>query len=97
MLCTPDSALELIRKDAGVLRSTVEQLLATSKSLGAAKLFSTEAAGFREDLQHMKLRKVLVKAIQSDKTPKDLRELSVKLLLRMGLVRASAEDLLRAA
>ena len=45
----------------------------------------------------MKLRHVLVSVIKSDESAGELRELSIKLLLRMGLVSASAEDLLRAA
>ena len=72
-------------------------MLATSEAIGPAKLFNTNANGFRDDLQQMKLRQILIKAVQNDRTSLELRKLIVRLLLRMGLVRASAEDLLRAA
>ena len=45
-----------------------------------------------------KIRKVLMSVIDSDRiVSADLRALCVELLYHMGLVRASAEDLLRAA
>lgn len=51
LLCTPDTVLDLIRKDASIIRSTVEQLLASSEAIPAGKRFMTDAVGFRDDLQ----------------------------------------------
>ena len=83
----------------GVLRSTVEELIAASKFIFPGQLFYTDAIGFLEDLTQKRLRRVILSAISSSgkEIEPELRELCVRLFLRMGLIRASAEDLLLAA
>ena len=99
LLCTPETVVNMIKSDANVLKVAVEQLLASKKLIGAGQLFvdNTQERYLYDDLYNMKLRHVLVSVIKSDESAGELRELSIKLLLRMGLVSASAEDLLRAA
>ena len=61
-------------------------------------MFSVDAEGFKNDLHLTKIRKVLIRIIESEESAAvDLRTLCVKLMYWMGFNRASAEDLLRAA
>ena len=73
----------------------VQRLLDASEKVSPQKLFSCEARGFRDDLQYLQLRRVLLKYIEQAEGV--AREQSIRLLLRWGLIRASAEDLLLAA
>lgn len=67
-----------------------------SLGLEPGSLFETGIAGSQEDLRCMHLRRILVSTIQSQKSEPELRELCVRLLFRIGLIRASPEDLVLA-
>lgn len=48
-------------------------------------------------MQFAKLRKVLTTAIESENTSPSVRELALRVMLRMGLVNSSGEELLLVA
>ena len=58
--------------------------------------FSTDAAGIRDDIGQMQLRKLLLTALERVED-NEARYLIVRLILRFGVTRASSEDLLIAA
>ena len=58
--------------------------------------FSYDAVGIRDDLAQMQLRKLLLTALERIED-NEARYLIVRLILRFGITRASAEDLLIAA
>ena len=95
LLIKPQTLTSLLGADPDAVKETVQRLLAASEKVSPQKLFSTQPKGFSDDLQHMQLRRILVAMIEQVEGP--ARELTVKLLLRWGLIRASAEDLLLAA
>ncbi len=72
-------------------------MLSLANALQPEDHFDTNMDSFKEDLANQKLRQVLLQAVESDQADTEIRELAVKLLLRIGLIRASGEDLLRAA
>ena len=95
LLANPKMVASLLTANPEIVKNTVQRLLAASEKILPQKLFSVEAKGFKEDLVYMQLRRLLVAVIEQDVG--ETRALSVKLLLRWGLMRASAEDLLLAA
>ena len=97
LLCTLDSVLDLIKKEPVMLKQTIKELLESSQPLSQGALFNQELEGFYTDLKYAKLRSVLIRIIESESTDAELRELSVKLMLRLGKIMDSGEDLLRAA
>ena len=60
------------------------------------RLFSSDAASFSDDLCHMQMRRILLSVLERSED-QEARQLIARLLLRWGVVRASAEDLLLAA
>ena len=72
-------------------------MLVTSEQMSEKSEFSVDHQGFQDDLIHQKLRQILLTVINSDQTDQELKTLCVRLILRWGLVRGSAEDLLLAA
>ena len=95
LLSNPKMVASLLTANPEIVKETVMRLLEASEKITAQKLFSVEAKGFRDDLVYMQLRRLLVTVIEQDAG--ETRALSVKLLLRWGLMRACAEDLLLAA
>ena len=80
-----------------LVKSMVQQLLAASAKIAPQSLFGTTQQNFEEDLVHQRIRKMLLSVIFSDQKDGELDELCIRLLLRFGMARASAEDLLLAA
>jgi hypothetical protein len=72
-------------------------MLQVTHPLQPAAHFDTTMDSFKEDLSHQKLRNVLLQAVQGEQADAELRDMVVRLLLRIGLIRANGEDLLRAA
>ena len=87
----------MIQNNESVLKATILDMYDQSTGLEAASLFGNDAIDSQEDLRCMHLRRILVSTIQSQKSGGELRELCIRLLFRIGLIRASPEDLVLAA
>lgn len=96
-LATADSMPALLTTHPHLVKSMVQQLLASSAKIAPQSLFGTTQQNFEEDLVHQRIRKMLLSVIFSDQPDGELDELCIRLLLRFGMARASAEDLLLAA
>ena len=96
-LATADSMPALLTTHPQLVKSMVQQLLDASEKIAPQSLFGTTQQNFEEDLVHQRIRKMLLSVIFSDQKDGELDELCVRLLLRFGMARASAEDLLLAA
>ena len=96
-MSTPESALSLIKSNPALLKATIQNMLSVAAPLEPGVHFSTDIKSFKDDLAHKNLRSVLIAAIECAASDAELRQLCVKLLLRIGLIRASGEDLLHAA
>lgn len=97
MLATPQTLAATMQSSPHLFKSTVSQLLALTETMEPVKKFELKATTLSQDFIHEKLRRVVLSAIERADTDPKTRELSIKLLLRWGLLRASAEDLLLAA
>ena len=95
LIYNTQTLLKALEVNPSLVQDAVQKLLDSSEKIAPAALFSCEAKGFKDDLQYMTLRRILLKYVeQADGLARDL---TIKLLLRWGLIRASAEDLLHAA
>ncbi len=72
-------------------------MLKVSASLEPAQKFSQDVEAFKQDLGNQKLRDALLALIDCKNYDKDLKGLCIRLLLRIGLISANGENLLRAA
>ena len=79
-----------------VVKTIMEELYIYTRSAEPKDMFNTKIDGFMQDLWLKKLRAFLVKTISSKKSQGELRELCVRLLLRIGLISGNPEDLLLA-
>ena len=79
-----------------IVKSTIQHLLITSENISPNTLFSVDHQGFQDDLTFLRLRRIILSLVNTDHANQELKTLCVRLLLRMGLIRASAEDLLLA-
>ena len=95
-MCTNDTLMQLIQSDDQILKRIVTDLYDATKNIQPKALFKASADGSRDDLRFKKWRQVLIKAINNEKADSELKTICIKLLCRIGLVRASAEDLILA-
>ena len=95
LLSSPKMLETLINGNPAIFKVTLERLLAASGMLSPSTFFSTEASSFSEDLHYMQLRRIMVGSIQYGDV--QVKELAIKTLLRLGVIRASPEDLMLAA
>ena len=96
-MSTPESALSQIKSNPALLKATIQNMLSVAAPLEPGVHFSTDIKSFNDDLAHKNLRSVLLTSIECPASDAELRQLCVKLLLRIGLIRGSGEDLLHAA
>ena len=91
--------LSLTSQNRELVKSTVQHMLVTLEKMPEKSLFSVDHKGFQDDLLYQKLRKILMAILESSEQEADeeLKTLCLRLILRWGIVRASAEDLLLAA
>ena len=89
--------LDLVGSNTALLKSILEEMYNSTKSASPKDMFSASAEGFIQDLRLKKLRGLLIKTISDNTSQGELRDLCVRLLLRIGLISASPEDLLLAA
>ena len=80
-----------------MLKNTLKRILDASKNILAKKLYKSDSQGFMEDLQHQKLRRIILEALDQISDDAELQVLATRVFLRWGLIRASPEDLLLAA
>ena len=95
-LLDADARESLATRNLAHFKNVVDRLLHATMRIDPQRLFSSEAASFSDDLCHMQMRRILLSVLERSED-QEARQLIVRLLLRWGVVRASAEDLLLAA
>ena len=75
----------------------VTSLLEDANKMKPGSKFTKATSGFYDDLRLANLRKILSAIVESPSASASLRLNCVRLMLRLGVVFASAEDLLNAA
>ena len=97
LMLSPDSVLALMQKDPAALKVSIQNMLKVASTLEPAQKFSQDVEAFKQDLVNQKLRDALLALIDSNPSDTELKGLCVRLLLRIGLITANGENLLRAA
>ena len=81
----------------GMFKCMALSMLRQADRMKPLQLFSREAASLGHDWSMAKLRRVLTAKLEHVDTSVEMRQLCVRLLLKIGLVCGNAEDLLLAA
>ena len=97
LMVSPETVIDQMGRDPANLKTILSNLLKAASSIEPSLHFDTSIESFMGDLAHQKLRNVLLSVVESKQADPELREIVVKLLLAVGLTRASGEDILRAA
>ena len=95
-LLDADARESLATRNLAHFKNVVDRLLHSMLRMEPRSLFSDDAASFNDDLCHMQMRRILLTVLERT-DDQEARQLIVRLLLRWGVIRASAEDLLLAA
>ena len=92
-----DELLAEMPDNDGMFRCMAQSMLRQADTMEPLQLFSRSAASFGHDWSMAKLRRVLTAKLEQSDTSVEIRQLCVRLLLKIGLACGNAEDLLLAA
>ena len=84
-------------QDANQLKDIIDAILMSTKGIGEGSLFSKDKEGFQFDLLMKRIRHLIVQVMGSQNTTQELRVKCTEMLMRVGMIAASPEDLILAS
>ena len=98
VLCSPSALKYMLANEPGFVRDLLEGLLEQTRgvTLGYQKN-NADTKSLAEDVRLKQLRALLIEVVNNNQADQDLKTSAVRLMLRLGYIFGSAQDLLMAA